>query len=52
MLQGVAGVHIVRKSRSDPPWWHFHNCPILFTFVTEGSMTLEAKGPSINYVHI
>ena len=25
----------------EAPQWHSHNRPILFTFVTEGSMTLE-----------
>ena len=36
-------MQIIRKMRSgiDEQQWHSHNCPILFTFVTEGSMTLE-----------
>lgn len=39
----VAGVQVVRKREGDSPW-HQHSADIHFTFVMEGSMTLEAEG--------
>ncbi len=41
--QGVAGVHVARPS-GDIGTWSNHDTDILFTFVKEGRMTLEAKG--------
>lgn len=41
--QGVAGVHVVRRGKGDPVWTR-HDGDILFTFVMEGSMTLEGDG--------
>ena len=40
---GVAGVHVARPlvASADSPWTH-HDTDILFTFVKEGSLTLEA----------
>ena len=50
--QGVAGVNLVRKSciqeSKTKHNWHSHDCPILFNFVTKGSMTLEVKTEAKN----
>ena len=40
---GVAGVHVVKRGAGDPVWTK-HDGDILFTFVMEGSMTLEGEG--------
>lgn len=40
---GVAGVHVGRPSKGAPAWTS-HTADILFTFVKEGSMTLEVQG--------
>ena len=40
---GVAGVHVVRRGEGVPEWTR-HEGDILFTFVMEGSMTLEGEG--------
>ena len=40
---GVAGVHVARPDGTDAPApWSHHDTDILFTFVKEGSFTLEA----------
>ncbi|MEP1355778.1 MAG: cupin domain-containing protein [Tateyamaria sp.] len=39
--QGVAGVHVARRAEG-PSTWSTHDSDILFTFVMEGSMRLEA----------
>jgi len=41
--KGVAGIQVVRKADSTPPAAH-HDADIHFTFVMEGSMTLDADG--------
>ena len=41
--QNVAGVHVVRKSDGEPQWTT-HNSDILFTFVMDGTVTLEGDG--------
>ncbi len=41
--QGVAGVQVARFENGNPPALR-HDCDILFTFVMEGSMTLQAEG--------
>ena len=41
--QGVAGVHVARPAEGDGAWTS-HNTDILFTFVKEGAMVLEAAG--------
>ncbi|MEM6939688.1 MAG: cupin domain-containing protein [Pseudomonadota bacterium] len=41
--RGVAGVHVARPA-SDTGAWAHHDTDILFTFVKEGRMTLEARG--------
>ncbi|APX13654.1 cupin domain-containing protein [Tateyamaria omphalii] len=41
--QGVAGVTVARRSAGDTAW-AVHDSDILFTFVMEGSMTLEGQG--------
>lgn len=41
--QNVAGVHVVRSDGSGTVWTS-HDADILFTFVMEGSMRLEAEG--------
>jgi len=40
---GVAGVHVVRRGAGVPEWTR-HEGDILFTFVMEGTMTLEGEG--------
>jgi quercetin dioxygenase-like cupin family protein len=40
---GVAGVHVVRRGVGVPEWTR-HEGDILFTFVMEGTMTLEGEG--------
>ncbi len=40
--QGVAGVHVVKKS-SDTTDWSRHDTDIHFTFVMDGTMTLEGE---------
>ena len=39
----VAGVHVVQAGEGDEEW-STHSADILFTFVMEGSMTLEGEG--------
>ena len=41
--QGVAGVHVVRPDGA-ATGWTAHDADILFTFVMEGTMTLEGEG--------
>ncbi|SFH27234.1 Cupin domain-containing protein [Palleronia marisminoris] len=41
--QGVAGVMVARKAEGEPEWMA-HDADILFTFVMEGTMTLEGEG--------
>ena len=41
--QNVAGVHVARPGQGDSAWTS-HNTDILFTFVKEGTMTLEVTG--------
>lgn len=41
---GVAGVHVVRPVAGVDPVWSAHDTDILFTFVKEGKLTLEAEG--------
>jgi mannose-6-phosphate isomerase-like protein (cupin superfamily) len=41
--QGVADVKVVRKGQG-VPFWASHDANILFGFVMEGAMTLEAEG--------
>lgn len=41
---GVAGVHVARPTNGTDPVWTAHDTDILFTFVKEGTMTLEANG--------
>ena len=40
--QGVAGVNVIRKGQGDPVWAS-HDADIHFTFVMEGTMTLEGE---------
>ena len=40
---GVAGVHVVRRGAGVPDWTR-HEGDILFTFVMEGTLTLEGEG--------
>lgn len=40
--QNVAGVHVVKRSEGTPEW-SAHDSDIHFTFVMEGSMTLEGE---------
>lgn len=40
---GVAGVNVVRRGEGAPAWTA-HDADILFTFVMEGTMTLEGEG--------
>ncbi len=39
----VAGVQVVRRGQGEPAW-ATHDCDILFTFVMNGSVTLEGEG--------
>ncbi len=39
----VAGVQVVRRGQGDPQWTS-HDSDILFTFVMEGTVTLEGEG--------
>ena len=39
----VAGVHVIRPA-DGPPEWTAHDSDILFTFVMDGTMTLEGEG--------
>ncbi len=39
----VAGVHVIRRGEGAPGWTN-HDCDILFTFVMDGTMTLEGEG--------
>lgn len=41
--QNVAGVHVIRKGDGTPDW-AAHDADIHFTFVMEGSVTLEGEG--------
>lgn len=41
--KGVAGVNVLRKGAGDPVWTS-HDADIHFTFVMEGTMTLEGEG--------
>jgi len=41
--KGVAGVNLIRKGQGAPVWAS-HNADIHFTFVMEGTMTLEGEG--------
>ena len=41
--QAVAGVNVIRKGQGDPVWAS-HDADIHFTFVMEGTMTLEGEG--------
>jgi len=41
--KGVAGVKVVRRGEGDPIW-ATHNADIHFSFVMEGTMTLEGEG--------
>ena len=41
--QGVAGVHVARRDEGETAWAR-HDCDILFTFVMDGTMTLEGEG--------
>lgn len=41
--QGVAGVHVARPN-GDQTVWTNHDSDILFTFVLDGTMTLEGEG--------
>lgn len=41
--QGVAGVHVVRKGQGEAAWMT-HDCDIHFSFVMQGSLTLEGDG--------
>ncbi|WP_227267528.1 cupin domain-containing protein [Roseobacter weihaiensis] len=41
--QNVAGVHVIRRSAGATDW-SSHDSDILFTFVMDGTMTLEAEG--------
>ncbi len=40
---GVAGVHVLRKSGAHSPW-HSHHGDIHFTFVMSGTLVLEGEG--------
>ena len=40
---GVAGVHVARRGEGEPVWAR-HEGDILFTFVMDGSVTLEGEG--------
>jgi len=39
----VAGVHVLRRA-AGTPLWASHDADIHFTFVMEGTMTLEGEG--------
>lgn len=41
--QGVAGVQVIRKGQGEPAWTT-HDADIHFTFVMEGTFTLESDG--------
>ncbi len=41
--KGVAGVHVIRPRKGEPQWAK-HDADIHFTFVLEGTMTLEGEG--------
>lgn len=41
--QNVAGVHVAKKGEGAPAW-AAHDADILFTFVMDGTMTLEGEG--------
>jgi len=41
--KGVAGVNVIRKGQGSPVWAS-HDADIHFTFVMEGTMTLEGEG--------
>ncbi len=41
--RNVAGVHVITRA-SGTPDWQSHDADILFTFVMQGSMTLEGEG--------
>jgi quercetin dioxygenase-like cupin family protein len=41
--KGVAGVNVIRRGAGDPVWAR-HDADIHFTFVMEGTMTLEGEG--------
>ncbi len=41
--KGVAGVQVLRRGRGEPEW-QTHDAGIHFTFVMEGTMTLEGEG--------
>lgn len=41
--KGVAGVNVIRKGQGNPVWAS-HDADIHFTFVMEGTMTLEGEG--------
>ncbi len=41
--QNVAGVQVIQRGSGDSPW-HWHGADIHFTFVMEGTLTLEAEG--------
>ena len=41
--QGVAGVHVIKRGTGTPEW-QSHNADIHFTFVMEGTMTLQGAG--------
>ncbi len=42
--QGIAGVQVARPLKGEPPARTSHNTDIHFTFVMEGSLTLNADG--------
>jgi quercetin dioxygenase-like cupin family protein len=48
--KGVAGIQVVRKDKGSPPPAR-HDADIHFTFVMEGSLTLEAEGQSPRDLH-
>ena len=41
--KGIAGVNVIRKGQGNPVWAS-HDADIHFTFVMEGTMTLEGEG--------
>ena len=41
--KGVAGVHVIRRGEGDPVWTA-HDVDIHFTFIMQGTVTLEGEG--------
>lgn len=48
--KGIAGIRVARFETEAPVWAH-HDADIHFTFVMEGSMTLEAQGQAPSHLH-